>query len=239
VELASGRVAGFESLLRWRDPELGVVGPAEFVALAEETGQILELGKWVLREATQQAARWQREGVTSVPVAVNVSSSQIDSGLLIETLHEILEESGLSPEKLDLEVTESALLRDEDLAIDLLYEVRRLGIGLSLDDFGTGYSSLSYLRRLPIDTVKIDRSFVEGIADNGFDHALLESIVSMASVLGLTVVAEGVETESQRDLLSEMGCDVIQGFWYSAPVPAEQVPLAIAQCEADAKRGQQ
>jgi len=236
VDLASGRVAGLEALLRWQDPELGAVRPDEFIALAEGTGQILALGQWVLREAARQAARWRDEDVTGVPIAVNVSSSQIDAGVLVETVLEILEETGLPASQLELEVTESALLHDEVQAIDQLREIKRLGLGLSLDDFGTGYSSLSYLRRLPIDAVKIDRSFVEGIAENTADHDLLGSIVAMAKVLGLNVVAEGAETESQRDLLAEMGCDMIQGYWYSAPVPAEEVPLAIEQCEAAAKR---
>jgi len=236
VELATGRVAGLEALLRWNDDELGVIGPDEFIPLAEGTGQILELGPWVLREAARQSAAWSRDGVTEVPIAVNVSSSQLDAGALVAAVREVLAETGIEPERLELEVTESALLRDELPAIELLHEAKALGLGLALDDFGTGYSSLSYLRQLPIDTVKIDRSFLENITADPAAHALLGSILSMIHILGLKVVAEGVESEHQRDLLQEMGCDQIQGYWYSAPVPPDQVALAIRQCEAPGKR---
>ena len=227
---------GFEALLRWHDPELGPVGPQEFIPLAERTGQILELGGWVMREAARQAARWDAEGVAAGPIAVNVSGAQLDAGVLTELVRGVLAETGLRPGRLELEVTESALLRDELQAIDELDGLRRLGVGLALDDFGTGYSSLSYLRRLPIDTVKIDRSFVEQIEDSDSDHALLGSIIAMAKILGLSIVAEGVETERQRDLLAEMDCDLVQGFWYSAPVPASQIEAAIAECHAPRKR---
>jgi diguanylate cyclase (GGDEF)-like protein len=236
VDTQSGRVRGLEALLRWNDPELGIVRPDEFIPLAESTGQILELGRWVLREAALQASRWLEEGTIRVPVAVNVSSSQIVAGVLVESVAEVLRETGLPPGQLELEVTESAVLPDEGQAIELMQEVKRLGVALSLDDFGTGYSSLSYLRRLPIDSVKIDRSFVVGIADNESDYALLGSIVAMTKVLGLEVVAEGVETEAQHVLLAEMGCNLGQGYWYSEPVPADQVLLAIEQCESSAKR---
>lgn len=224
VAMDSGRVAGFEALLRWRDRDLGAVSPDEFVALAEETGQILAIGEWVLEEVSRQAKSWLDSGVTDVPISVNISSAQIEAGILVDSVLDALRQSGLPPGHLELEVTESALLRDKSRAIEALRELKRAGIKLSLDDFGTGYSSLSYLRCLPIDVMKLDRSFVVDIVENEQDRALVLSIISMAKVLGLAVVVEGVEDAAQRDLLSEMGCDTIQGFLYSEGVSAERVP---------------
>ena len=229
VEPATGHVVGFEALLRWRDRDLGSVSPEEFVAVAEKTGQILALGEWVLGKVARQARSWIDAGVVDVPIAVNVSSLQIESETLLDTVVGILRETGLPPDRLELEVTESALLRSEDRAIEILTDLKRSGVKLSLDDFGTGYSSLSYLRRLPIDTMKIDRSFVHGISRNPRDRAFVESILSMATVLGLEVVVEGVEDASQRDILHSMGCKMIQGWIYSAGVPAEDVPEIIEQ----------
>ena len=231
VEPRSGRVAGFEALLRWRDRDLGAVSPDEFVALAEETGQILAIGDWVLRKVIRQAKYWLDSGITDVPISVNVSSAQIEAGVLVNSIVEALRESDLPPGQLELEVTESALLRDKSRAVEVLRELKRAGIGLSLDDFGTGYSSLSYLRCLPIDVMKIDRSFIVDIVENEQDRALAHSIISMAKVLGLAVVVEGVEDAAQRDLLSEMGCDLIQGFLYSEGVPAEQIPEVLDRIE--------
>jgi len=231
VEPRSGRVAGFEALLRWRDRDLGAVSPDEFVALAEETGQILAIGDWVLRKVIRQAKYWLDSGITDVPISVNVSSAQIEAGVLVNSIVEALRESDLPPGQLELEVTESALLRDKSRAVEVLRELKRAGIGLSLDDFGTGYSSLSYLRCLPIDVMKIDRSFIVDIVENGQDRALAHSIISMAKVLGLAVVVEGVEDAAQRDLLSDMGCDLIQGFLYSEGVPAEQIPEVLDRIE--------
>jgi len=231
VEPRSGRVAGLEALLRWRDRDLGAVSPDEFVALAEETGQILAIGDWVLRKVIRQAKYWLDSGITDVPISVNVSSAQIEAGVLVNSITEALRESDLPPGQLELEVTESALLRDKSRAVEVLRELKRAGIVLSLDDFGTGYSSLSYLRSLPIDIMKIDRSFVVDIVENEQDRALAHSIISMAKVLGLAVVVEGVEDAAQRDLLSEMGCDLIQGFLYSEGVPAEQIPEVLDRIE--------
>lgn len=227
VEPRSGRVAGFEALLRWRDRDLGAVSPDEFVSLAEETGQILMLGEWVLNEVARQARAWLDSGVTDVPISVNVSSVQLEANVLVDAVVEILRETGLPPGHLEFEVTESALLRDKSHAIEVLRELKRVGIKLSLDDFGTGYSSLSYLRCLPIDVMKIDRSFVLDIVANEQDRAFIQSIISLAKVLGLAVVVEGVEDPAQRDLLVDMDCDLIQGFLYSEGVPADRVPEII------------
>ncbi len=229
VEPRSGRVVGLEALLRWRDQDLGAVSPDEFVKLAEDTGQILALGEWVLVQVARQARIWMDAGVCDVPIAVNVSSFQIESGTLFDTIVRVLRETGLPPHRLELEVTESVLLRGEDRAIEILGELRKAGIRLALDDFGTGYSSLGYLRRLPLDAVKIDRSFVQSIVDNAQDRALLASIISMAHVLGLDVIIEGVEDEGQWAVLSEMGCEMIQGYFYCAGIPAERVPEIVAK----------
>ena len=224
VEPRSGRITGLEALLRWRDQELGSVSPDEFVKLAEATGQILALGEWVLRQVARQARIWMDSGGCNVPIAVNVSSYQIEAGTLLDTIGRVLHETGLPPDRLELEVTESVLLRGEDRAIEILGELRGAGVRLALDDFGTGYSSLGYLRRLPIDAVKIDRSFVRDIVDNAQDRALVDSIIAMAHILGLDVIIEGVEDESQAKVLGEMGCEAIQGYYYCPGVPAERVP---------------
>ena len=192
--------------------------------LAEDTGQILALGEWVLVQVARQARIWMDAGLCDVPIAVNVSSYQIESGTLFDTIMRLLRETGLPPHRLELEVTESVLLRGEDRAIEILGELREAGIRLALDDFGTGYSSLGYLRRLPLDAVKIDRSFVQSIVDNAQDRALVDSIISMAHVLGLDVIIEGVEDEGQWAVLCEMGCEMIQGYFYCAGVPADRVP---------------
>ena len=231
VELQSRRVAGFEALLRWRDHDLGAVSPDEFVALAEETGQILALGEWVLKEVVRQAQLWVDSGVTDVPISVNISSVQIEANVLVDVVVEALRETGLPPSHLELEVTETALLRDKSHAVKVLQELKRAGVKLSLDDFGTGYSSLSYLRCLPIDAVKIDRSFVLDIVENEQDRAFVRSIIQMAKVLGLEVIVEGVEEIAQCDLLADMGCDLIQGFVYSKAVPAERVPEILSRIE--------
>jgi EAL domain-containing protein (putative c-di-GMP-specific phosphodiesterase class I) len=231
VEPRTRHVAGFEALLRWRDRDLGAVSPDEFVAVAEETGQILALGDWVLREVVRQAQLWRDTGVTDVPISVNISSVQIEANTLVDTVVETLRETGLPPEHIELEVTETALLRDKSHAIKVLRDLKRVGIKVSLDDFGTGYSSLSYLRCLPIDAVKIDRSFILDIVDSEQDRALVRSIMNMAKVLGLTVIVEGVEEAAQCDLLAEMDCDLIQGFVYSEGVSAERVPEILSRIE--------
>lgn len=233
VDPRTRRVEGFEALLRWRDRDLGAVSPDEFVALAEETGQILALGEWVLREVVRQARDWLEAGVTEVPISVNVSSMQIEANVLLDVMVEMLRESGLPPAQIELEVTESALLRDRSRAIETLRSLKNLGLRLSLDDFGTGYSSLGYLRCLPVDAMKIDRSFILDIVDNEQDRALVRAIISIAKVLGLEVVVEGVEDEAQCDLLAEMGCDLIQGFLYSEGVAAEEVPEILGRIEGD------
>jgi len=229
VELASGRITGVEALVRWQDPVLGFVLPGEFIPLAEETGSIRGIGEWVLRTAAQQTAKWTAEGLPPVCVSVNLSPQQIEDPGFLDMVREILEETELDPRQLDLEITENTLMEDEAAVINVLSELKNMGVKLSLDDFGTGYSSLSYLRVLPIDTLKIDRSFVSRIATNEDDAALVGSIVSMAKVLRLRVIVEGVETEEQRDCLEELGCDEIQGFFFSAALPAPAMAVLLAE----------
>jgi diguanylate cyclase (GGDEF)-like protein len=224
LELETNTITGLEALLRWRTEDGQHIAPDEFVPIAEETGAIIAIGEWVLRTAITQSLAWQREGLRPVRIAVNVSARQIAArGDFVGVVRRILEETGFDPKLLELEITESSLLNDSDGAVAILRQIRELGVGLSLDDFGTGYSSLSYLRQMPIDTVKIDRSFIQGADDNPADVALVGSIVAMANVLGLRVVVEGVETRKQRRFLEMLGADEIQGYLISRPVPTPMV----------------
>jgi diguanylate cyclase (GGDEF)-like protein len=224
VDAASGRVASFEALLRWTDSELGAVPPAEFIALAEETGLILPLGDWVIREVARQLRAWQDAGLGVERVSLNLSGRQLRPALL-DSVSEALRATALPPERLEVEVTESAVIDDAEEGREVLRRLRATGVRVALDDFGTGYSSLSVMRSLPIDAVKIDRSFIRDIASDAQAADLAASIVSMAKVLGLDVVAEGVETSAQCELLREMGCDELQGFLFGEAVPPELVPL--------------
>jgi diguanylate cyclase (GGDEF)-like protein len=222
LALRDGRVSGYEALLRWRDPDLGLLPPGHFIPVAEQCGLILPLGEFALREACHQLAAWERElpDGEAPRVAVNLSAHQFKTGTLVRSVAAILEESGARPERLELEITESALLHDEKRVVQDLEELRGMGIAVALDDFGTGQSSLSHLRRLPVDTLKIDMSFVRSIAENEADARITAAIVAMGHARGLCVVAEGVETEAQRRLLAEWGCDEIQGFLVSPALPA-------------------
>ncbi|RIL03947.1 MAG: hypothetical protein DCC71_14615 [Proteobacteria bacterium] len=223
VSLRSGRVSGLEALLRWRDPELGLVLPADFIPIAEETGLIDPMGAWALSAVCREIAALRARGVAPPPVAVNLSAHQFRHGRLVEQVRRALRESALEPTALELEITESVLMQDEQRVVAALETLRGDGVAISIDDFGTGYSSLSYLRRLPVDVLKIDRSFVRDIERCADDAALAASIVTMARALRLRVVAEGVETEGQRRLLEQFGCDEIQGFLIAPALPLAQV----------------
>ena len=227
MDMISRRVSGVEALLRWTHPELGNVSPARFIPLAEETGLIIPIGRWVLRTACLQNVAWQREGGAPISVAVNLSPRQfLDTNLLV-TLDEILAESGMAPELLQLEITESMVMLNVERAIQLLDAIQSRGVRLAIDDFGTGYSSMSMMKRFPIDTIKIDRSFVRGLPQDSEDAAITEAIIQMAKALGLTVVAEGVETEPQRAFLASHGCDEMQGFLFSRARPPEEIPSLV------------
>jgi predicted signal transduction protein with EAL and GGDEF domain len=216
----AARVVAVEALLRWEDPELGQVGPAEFIPVAESAGLIAPLGDWVLRTACLQIKAWQDEGFRPVRMCVNASGLQIRHPAWVARVRSILEDTGLSPALLELEITESTILREDDGTLQALRELSEMGISLALDDFGTGYSSLSYLQKFPIDRVKIDRSFVHSLTTE-VGRSLVGAIISMAHSLGIGVVAEGVENREQADFLRDRGCDELQGFLFSPAVPVE------------------
>jgi diguanylate cyclase (GGDEF)-like protein len=222
VALATGEVVGFEGVVRWQEPELGLVGPAEFIPLAEETGLILSLGDWIVREACRQAVAWRARGVCPVPISVNLSPQQLREPALADRIAAALRETGAPPGGIGVEVTENVLLHDAALAIETLSRLRALGVRVALDDFGTGYSSLSYLRHLPVDALKIDQCFLDDVGSDEAAAALTASIVAMGSALGLRVVAEGVEEEQQRRLLVSFGCHEAQGFLFGRPAPADE-----------------
>ncbi len=214
LDLASGQVIGAEALIRWRDALRGEVSPAEFIPVAEDSGFIVAIGDWVLHEAVTQAVRWWQQG-RRMPVAVNVSALQFQQSQFVETVSQVLQSAGLPPDLLELELTESILLRDADEALRRLQALAELGVGLSIDDFGTGYSSLAYLKRFPIQRLKIDRSFVQGLPADASDAGIVRAVAQMGRALGLQVIAEGVESEAQRDFLREAGCHEYQGFLFS------------------------
>ncbi len=216
------RLIGAEALLRWRDPQLGQVSPEEFIPIAEESGLIAPIGVWVLRTACAQGEAWRRQGYRAFRMAVNLSAHQIRYATLIETVEQILSDTGFSPGQLELEITESAIMDDGDSSTSTINRLSELGIGLALDDFGTGFSSLSHLRRFPLDHVKIDRSFVGDITESADDRSLTAAIIAMAHGLRLAVVAEGVETRAQLEILREQGCDEVQGYLFSPAVPASE-----------------
>ena len=220
VDLASGEITGAEALLRWQHPQRGLVAPGMFIPLAEETGLILPIGEWVLATACAQVRAWQVQGLEAVPVAVNLSARQFRKADLAETVHRVLRESGIAPRLLELELTESMIMRDPQAAAATMQQLKALGVRLALDDFGTGYSSLNYLRRFPVDSLKIDRSFISDAACDPSAAAVATSIVAIAHSLGLHAVAEGVETREQLAFLRNCGCDSLQGYYFSRPVPA-------------------
>jgi diguanylate cyclase (GGDEF)-like protein/PAS domain S-box-containing protein len=220
IDLRSGMIIGMEALIRWHHPELGMVSPARFIALAEETGLILPIGAWVIRTACQQTKAWRDAGWNQLRVAVNLSVRQFVQKDLVSSIAAVLQETGLPADCLELELTESLVMTDVEHAIDVLRELKELGVHLSIDDFGTGYSSLSYLKRFPIDVLKIDQSFVRDITVDADDAAITVSIISLAHSLKLHVIAEGVETEAQLTYLRLHGCDAMQGYLFSKPVPA-------------------
>ncbi len=220
IDLRSGAVVGAEALIRWRDAELGDVSPAEFIAVAEDSGFIIAIGHWVLTQAVRQAALWRCAGMT-MPVSINVSALQFQQADFVDRVAGVLRDHALPGHLLELELTESILVHDADETLGRLSQLSALGVQLAIDDFGTGYSSLSYLKRFPIERLKIDRSFIKGIPGDDSDVAIVRAIIQMSRALGLRVIAEGVETESQRNFLQEAGCDQFQGFLYA---PALDVP---------------
>jgi EAL domain-containing protein (putative c-di-GMP-specific phosphodiesterase class I) len=238
LDLDSGQIIGAEALLRWLHPDLGTVGPSDFIPLAEETGLIVPLGEWALRTACAQAVAWQAEGLGPIAIAVNLSGRQFKDENLVENLLRIVREAGLDPGLLDLELTESTLMDGSLANMEKLTALRDAGIRFSIDDFGTGYSSMSYLKRFPLNTLKIDRSFVDGIPENHEDVAITTAIIALAQSLNMRVIAEGVETREQADFLKRKGCPHVQGHFFSRPLSAAEFTLLTRSIATQAPRAE-
>ncbi|MES2352973.1 MAG: EAL domain-containing protein [Pseudomonadota bacterium] len=237
LDLRSNDVTGMEALLRWNHPRDGMVSPAQFLAIAEETGLIVPIGKWVLRTACMQNKAWQDEGLPHLRVAVNLSARQFADESLLRDVIQTLEETGLPPDCLELEITESMVMRAPEKAVQILTELKALGVQLAIDDFGVGYAALANIKRFPVDTIKVDRSFINNIAKQGEEKSLTEAIIAMGKTLSLTVVAEGVETQEQYDFLREKACDEFQGFYFSKPLEQSKfVELLRAHIQIQADR---
>jgi diguanylate cyclase (GGDEF)-like protein len=226
-----GKLVGLEALLRWHDPEEGPIAPSRFIPIAEQCGLIKPIGAWVLVEACRQAAEWQRQGLPPVVMAVNLSAVQLVATNLVDSVQSVLDDSGLSPEWLELEITESMLMTDTERTMKDLADLRKLGVKVAIDDFGTGYSSFAYLKKLPVDKIKIDKSFVDDISDDPNSRAIVHAIIAVAGSLGLHTIAEGVETQDQFKLLKDSGCDMVQGYLYSPAVPVESIAKLIQKSE--------
>jgi diguanylate cyclase (GGDEF)-like protein len=229
VSLTTGRIVGVEALIRWQHPEKGVVGPGEFIGPAEETGLIEPIGEWVLRRACRQIITWQKSGLTRMPVAVNVSARQFRLDALVNMVTSAIGDTGIEPSNIELEVTESLLMLNTENVQSILKELKEFGIGLSMDDFGTGYSSLSYLKRFPFDKLKLDISFVRNITREAESAAIALAVIAMAHSLNLKVVAEGVETEGQMSYLRLHGCDEMQGYYFSRPLPGSAIERLVRE----------
>ena len=228
IDLRRNAITGFEALARWRHPLKGMVPPAVFIPVAEDTGLIIALGTWALRQACRTAARWRDD----LKIAVNLSPVQFSAPDLYNTVKSVLAETGLAPQRLELEITERLFIEDSEKTLSTLHRLKQLGVRIAMDDFGTGYSSLSYLRSFPYDMIKVDRAFVSDLAA-GTEHAVIvQAVVSIARALGMTTTAEGVETDAQKEYLTALGCDQAQGYLFSRPVPVEQVPAVIAAWSA-------
>jgi diguanylate cyclase (GGDEF)-like protein/PAS domain S-box-containing protein len=229
TRLECGEIIGLECLLRWNHPREGLISPVIFIPLLEERGLMVEVGNWVLRRACLQNAQWQAQGLPPVRIGVNLSAQQFYRSEIVESVRDALEASGLDPRWLELELTESLTLDDSESTVRIMQELKALGVALSLDDFGTGWSSLSYLRRFPLDRIKIDRTFVRDMGSHDGTAAIVESILNLASTLGMDCIAEGVETQEQRESLLRQNCPNMQGFLFSEPVPAADIPGLLCQ----------
>ncbi|MFY0676143.1 MAG: EAL domain-containing protein [Neptuniibacter sp.] len=229
VSLNTGKILGAEALIRWQHAEKGNIAPDLFIPLAEATGQINDIGEWVLSEATSQSSAWKQQGLPDFTLAVNVSGRQLVDCDLVSSIAHIIKEVGLAPDKLELEVTETYLIQDIENSIETLHRLKKLGVKIALDDFGTGYSSLNYLNRLPIDTLKVDRSFIMDLVEVPEKKTLIKNLITLSHELGMKVVAEGVETQEQLSFLQQMNCDEMQGYFFSPPVTAEAFKVLLEQ----------
>jgi EAL domain-containing protein (putative c-di-GMP-specific phosphodiesterase class I) len=222
VDFKTNAITGVEALLRWQNPYLGSVTPTQFIPVAEETGLIVSIGRWVLKTACAQNIAWQKQGLPAVCMAVNLSLRQLTDENLIDDIRTALNDSGMPPNLLELEITEGMVMHSPVLIISILSKIKSMGVRLAIDDFGTGYSSLAKIQHFPVDTLKIDRSFIHNIPEDAEDKAITEAIIAMGKTLSVTVVAEGVETEEQMNFLKEHSCDEMQGFYFSKPIAPEQ-----------------
>jgi EAL domain-containing protein (putative c-di-GMP-specific phosphodiesterase class I) len=231
IELETGRISGVEALIRWIHPVRGLVPPLDFIPLAEETGLIVPIGRWVMAEACRYAVELQERFPNDPPLhmAVNLSARQIARPELVDEVREILIETQLDPRSLILEITESVMMQDMELSIERLGELKQLGVQLAVDDFGTGYSSLNYIRRFPVDILKVDKSFVDGVNDGGEASALTEAVIKLAAILNLKPVAEGIERADQLQRLLELHCDMGQGFFFAKPLPSEELAALLTE----------
>jgi len=232
VDAVTGRMTGAEALIRWRHEERGFISPAVFIPVAERCGLIVPLTKWVLDEACRQNREWQVQGLPKIGIAVNVSAIDLRRTDLTDTIANTLIERELSPHYLELEITESMVMQDVDMVIGTLRRLRSLGISISIDDFGTGYSSLAYLKRFPVKRLKIDRSFICDVADKRDGNVIPKVIIDLAHALGMTVIAEGVETANQYNILRDLGCDEIQGYFTGRPMPAAEFEVFLRNAPA-------
>nr|WP_320048993.1 GGDEF domain-containing phosphodiesterase [uncultured Desulfuromonas sp.] len=228
VKIATGEIDGCEALVRWSHPHKGIIPPSDFIPLAEETGLIIDLGSWVLREACRQFKAWQSAGVPPIKIAVNLSARQFLESDFVESIQGILKEFDMDPRWLELELTESMVMQDPDGAVQTLARLKEIGFALSLDDFGTGYSSLNYLRRFPIDCLKIDRSFILDVATDTTAASVAHSVIGIAHSLGIQAIAEGVETRKQYEFLVMCECDTMQGYLFSRPLPASELAIRLS-----------
>ncbi|HET7200634.1 MAG TPA: EAL domain-containing protein [Burkholderiales bacterium] len=232
VDMASGEITGVEALLRWQHPEKGLLLPEKFIHLAEETGLIIPIGLWTLREVCMRTRAWRDAGLPRMPVAVNLSASQFRQKQLVSQLAEILKSTGVDADILELEITESMVMHDPDEAVALMHSLRAMGVRLTIDDFGTGYSSLGYLKRFPINSLKVDRSFVRDLPHSADDVAITRAVIAMAHSLQMNVIAEGVELQEQFDVLRKEGCDEFQGYLFGRPLPEEDLLRFVRQARA-------
>jgi EAL domain-containing protein (putative c-di-GMP-specific phosphodiesterase class I) len=225
LDLHTGEVVGFEALVRWEHPTRGLIPPIEFISMAEETGEIVKIGQWVLRQACEQAAQWQDTLFRRRPftMAVNLSANEfLEAGLAFDVLR-TLRDTGLDPKRLRIEITESVLLGDSPITSEIFFQLKRLGVELAIDDFGTGYSSLSYLRKLPADVLKIDRSFVSEVDRDPREGAIVRAVVEVAEAMGMRVVAEGIERPEQLEFLARIGCETGQGYYFARPAERDTI----------------
>ena len=229
INLRRNEIVGFEALARWPHPVKGMISPGDFIPVAEECGLIVRLGEWILRKACLDAVRWNN----ALRVSVNLSAIQFKDADLVEKITGILEETGLSPDRLEVEITETILMNHSDATIKALHDLKKIGIRIAMDDFGTGYSSLNYLQKFPFDKIKIDRSFISDLEGNVKQAAIVAAVINIAQTLGMVTTAEGVETEGQKERLIALGCEEVQGFLLGKPSPGVHIPSIIDQWSAN------